>query len=111
MLNGPSKPPVPSHPFRWIPEIWDLGRRRVRPQARMMGLSLLVGVIAGVGAIVFFAACQYVFHYALDAGAGYHPVTPGGEPPMFPETDTPLNPWLLLVIPTIGGVLSGLLVF
>ncbi len=111
MPNGPSKPPVPSHPFRWFPEIWDLGRRRIRPQARMMCLSLLVGVIAGVGAIVFFAACQYVFHYSLDAGAGYHPVTPGGEPPMLAETSTPLRPWLLLIIPTVGGVLSGLLVF
>ena len=111
MPNGPSKPPVPSHPFRWFPEIWDLGRRRIRPQARMMCLALLVGVIAGVGAIVFFAACQYVFHYSLDAGAGYHPVTPGGEPPMLAETSTPLRPWLLLIIPTVGGVLSGLLVF
>ena len=95
MSNGPSKPPVPSHPFRWFPEIWDSGRRRIRPQARMMCLSLLVGVIAGVGAIVFFAACQFVFHYALDAGAGYHPLTPGGEPPMLAETTTPLRPWLL----------------
>jgi CIC family chloride channel protein len=107
----PSGHPVPSHPLRWFPEFLELGQRRLRPQARVLGLSLVVGVISGVGAIVFFVACQVVFHYALDVGAGYHPITPGGEPPLFPETDTPLNPWLLLVIPTIGGVLSGLLVF
>jgi chloride channel protein, CIC family len=111
MSNGPSKAPIPSHPFRWFPEIWDLGRKRIRPQARMMCLSLLVGIIAGVGAIVFFAACQYVFHYALDVGAGYHPLTPGGEPPMLAETTSTLRPWMLLVIPTVGGLLSGLLVF
>jgi CIC family chloride channel protein len=76
-----------------------------------MCLSLLVGVIAGVGAIVFFAACQYVFHFALDATAGYHPHTPGGEPPMLAETTQTLRPWLLLIVPTVGGLLSGLLVF
>jgi CIC family chloride channel protein len=76
-----------------------------------MVLSLVVGIIAGVGAIVFFAACQIVFHYALDVGAGYHPHTPGGEPPMLGETTQSLRPWMLLIVPTVGGLLSGLLVF
>jgi len=61
------RPPVPSHPFRWLPEFLDLSRRRLRPQARLLGLALLVGVIAGLGAVVFFAACQVVAHYGLDA--------------------------------------------
>ena len=74
--------PVPSSPLRWFPEFWELGRKRIRPQARLMGLSLLVGLIAGIGAVVFFTACQLVFHYTLDAWVGYHPVTPGGEPPV-----------------------------
>ncbi len=76
-----------------------------------MCLSLLVGIIAGTGAIVFFTACQYVFHYALDMGAGYHPHTPKGEPPMIPETTQVFRPWMLVLVPTIGGLLSGLLVF
>lgn len=76
-----------------------------------MCLSLLVGVIAGVGAVVFFTACQVVFHYALDEGAGYHPLTPLGEPPMLTETTKNLRPWMLLIIPTVGGLLSGLIVF
>jgi CIC family chloride channel protein len=76
-----------------------------------MGLSLVVGVIAGVGAIVFFLACQVVFHYALDVGAGYHPNHPGGEPPLLGDTERALVPWLLVVIPALGGVLSGFLVF
>jgi chloride channel protein, CIC family len=77
----------------------------------MMFLALLVGVIAGLGAIVFFAACQVVFHYALGVGAGYHPHTPLGEPPMLTESTNPLVPWMLLIVPTVGGLLSGLLVF
>ena len=109
--KGQSKPAVPSHPLRWFPEFLDLGSRRLRPQARVLGLSLIVGIIAGLGAIVFFAACQFVFRFSLDAIAGYHPLAPGGEPPLFGETTEALRPWLLLIVPTVGGLLSGLIVY
>src|SRR5438874_5933447 len=79
--------PVPSHPLRWFPEFWELSHRRLRPQARLLGLSLVVDVISGVGAIIFYAACQVVFHFALDVVAGYHPHAPGDEPPLFAETE------------------------
>src|SRR5262249_61693819 len=36
---------------------------------------------------------------------------PAGAPPLLAETGGALRPWLLLVIPTLGGVLSGFLVF
>ncbi|MGH7139742.1 MAG: CBS domain-containing protein [Pirellulales bacterium] len=39
-----------SHPLRWLPEFWTMSRQRVRAQARLMMLSVLVGM-AG-----FFAA-------------------------------------------------------
>jgi CIC family chloride channel protein len=111
MNDNPSSPPVPSHPLSWFPEFWDLGRKRLRPQARLLGLSLAVGLIAGIGAIVFYAACQVVVHYALDVVVGYHPAVPGGEPALFPDTGQPFRPWLLLIVPTVGGLLSGFLVF
>jgi chloride channel protein, CIC family len=94
-----------------VPEFLELGHRRLRPQARLLGLSLLVGVVAGIGAILFFAACQVVFHYALDVTAGYHSSGPGGEPPLLGEGTGPLRPWLLLVVPLCGGILSGVLVY
>src|SRR5579883_3155561 len=76
-------PPVPSHPLRWFPELWELGRKRLQPQARLLGLSLVVGVVAGVGAIVFYLACQVVVHFALNEVAGYRPNGPGNEPQVF----------------------------
>jgi CIC family chloride channel protein len=111
MTEPPPGPPVPTHPLRWFPEFWDLGRRRLRSQVRLMGLSLVVGVISGLGAVAFFVACQVVFHYSLDLFAGYHPPGPGGEPAVLPSSDTPFRPWMLLVLPTIGGILSGVLVY
>jgi CIC family chloride channel protein len=105
-----STTPKPSHPFRWFPEFWELSRKRLRPQARLLGLSLVVGIIAGLGAIVFFTACEVVTHYSLDAVAGYRPHAPGKEQPMFGETSQPFRPWLLLIVPTVGGI-SGFIVF
>jgi CIC family chloride channel protein len=88
-----------------------LSRRRLRPQARLLGLSLLVGLISGIGAIVFYVACQLVVHGTLDAIVGYRPASPGGEPPLFDETARAFHPWLLLLVPTIGGLVAGFLVF
>jgi CIC family chloride channel protein len=76
-----------------------------------MLLSVLVGVIAGVGAIVFYLACQYVFHFALEDWAGYRPNHPGGEPSLFADPTTSFRPLMLLIVPTLGGLLSGILVF
>lgn len=103
--------PFQANPLHWFPEFLEIGSRRLRPQARLLGLALGVGIFAGLGAIVFYVACQAVVYVALDAGAGYHPHHPGGEPPLWAETAQTFRPWLLLIIPTIGGILSGWLVF
>jgi CIC family chloride channel protein len=80
-----------------------------------MGWSLVVGVIAGVGAIIFYLACVVIAYVGLGLIAGYHPPGPGGEPQVFAESDFSLFPglfpWLLLVVPVVGGLLSGFIVF
>jgi CIC family chloride channel protein len=77
-----------------------------------MGLSLVVGVIAGIGAVVFYLACVVIAHYALDLIVGLHAPSPGGEPALFSEEPTTyFYPWLLLVVPTAGGLLSGFIVY
>jgi len=73
-----------------------------------------VGVVAGIGGIGFYVATRAVEHYALGVVAGYTPEPhPGGEPSLawLPTVIHALHPWLLLLIPTIGGLLSGILVF
>jgi CIC family chloride channel protein len=82
---------------------------------RSMGIYMLygvvVGVIAGLGAALFYVMCQAGLHYFLDMGAGYRPEHPHGEPPLFPFTDTPFRRYLLILIPGIGGLIAGFLVF
>jgi CIC family chloride channel protein len=102
-----------SNPLHWFPEYLTLSRRRIRGQARLMGSAVLVGVVAGFGAIVFAVACQAVVAGSLGAYAGYRPEGPVGEAVVgwIPNAVTAFRPWLLLVVPTVGGLISGWLVF
>jgi hypothetical protein len=102
------------NPLHWLPEFWQLGRQRLMPQARLLGLSLLVGVIAGLGAVLFYLATRTVFHVVLEMIVGYHPGGPTNEPPLdllLPPSHTPFHWWMLLFIPALGGLVSGFLVY
>jgi CIC family chloride channel protein len=98
----------------WIPQIVKLSQGRFRTQIRLFGLAALVGVVAGVGAIGFYVATRAAEHYALGMIVGYHPEPrPGGEATLswLPVSTHPFYPWLLLLVPTVGGLISGVIVF
>jgi chloride channel protein, CIC family len=73
----------------------------------MTSCIILVGIIAGLGSIVFQYLCQIGIHFFLDYLAGYRPPSPGGETELFAKTSTPFNRWILLLLPAIGGLFSG----
>ena len=52
---------------------------------------VLIGVIAGLGSIVFHYLCQLGLHYFMDLMAGYRPPTPAGEHHLLAPTSTPIN--------------------
>jgi CIC family chloride channel protein len=72
---------------------------------------VLVGIIAGLGSIVFHYLSQAGLHFFMDLVAGYRPPSPAGEHHLFPSTGTPLNRYILLILPALGGILSGWLVY
>lgn len=72
---------------------------------------VLIGIIAGFGAIIFHYLCGLGMHYFLDMMAGYRPGSPAGEHLLLPSTDTPFNRWMLLILPALGGIVSGWLVY
>ncbi len=107
------------HPLNWVPEFFTLTRSRVRGQSRVLGAAVLVGIVAGVGAVFFQVACQVAVYVALNCGVGYFPNEPAGEHAVFwlepsiqyARDHTAFQPWWLLLIPTLGGIISGILVF
>jgi CIC family chloride channel protein len=72
---------------------------------------IAIGLIAGLGSIVFHYLCQLGLHFFLDMMAGYRPPAPAGEHHLLPPTAVPFNRWILLFLPMAGGLLSGWLVY
>ena len=87
-------------------------RRRVRRTSylrKWVVLGALIGVVGGLGAILFFSALELATRLFLGTLAGYVPPTPAGEGGA-PITD-PTRPWMLPLVVGLGGLISGILVF
>jgi CIC family chloride channel protein len=83
----------------------------IRSITRYMFFGFFVGVVAGLGAVLFYVLCQLGQHYLLDGLAGYRPEEPYGEVPLFGQTDTPFRRYLLILIPALGGLVAGWIVY
>lgn len=95
----------------WTHSLWDQTSNKIQITFRLLLLAGLVGVVAGVGAILFDVLCQTVVHFALDLGVGYHPRSPGGEVELFEKTENAFKWWMLMIMPSLGGLFSGILVY
>jgi len=71
----------------------------------------LVGLVAGLGAIIFHVLVTSGIHIFLEGMAGFRPGEPAGEEVLFAPTNTPLRLWALILVPGLGGLLSGILVY
>ena len=72
-------------------------------------LGVVVGVVAGFGAVVFYLALRYTTHFLLGYVAGYHLPTPlveGGSP----GSSHYQRPWALPLVTTGGALVSALIV-
>lgn len=85
----------------------------VRTMGRPLLLSSLVGVIAGLGAIAFTGGVHWCDQFFLKDLAGFLPPEEGFPmPEARPITSLFMDHrWFLFLIPVIGGLVSGFLVF
>lgn len=76
-------------------------------------ISTLIGVVAGLGAIAFYAAIHFATDIFLGHLVGYLPPEPAGEGGV--ATLMPLwsaaRPWLLPFVTAAGGLVAGIIVF
>lgn len=77
---------------------------------RLIILSPLVGVVAGLGAAAFYFLLTLLQTFALGGIEGYYPPSAGSEA-MEHQAQMPLHWWAVLAVPTVGGLLCGLLVY
>ncbi len=83
----------------------------LRGVGHLLIMGIVIGVVAGLGAIAFSYACSAASHFFLDVAAGYRPAVPSGEDEYFEHSDTAFSLWLLPVVAAIGGLLSGVVVY
>ncbi|HEY2761686.1 MAG TPA: hypothetical protein VGI75_13110 [Pirellulales bacterium] len=72
-------------------------------------LSALIGIVAGLGAITFQLAIQFVLHFALGEITGYVPRETAGERSVFERPATEFRPGLIVAVMIAGGATSGFL--
>ena len=90
--------------FQWLVALWEtpgVGRATI--------CSPVVGIIAGLGAVAFLVCLQGMYGVVLGGLLHFHmPPTLEGEPH---AVTYPWPWWLVLLVPTVGGLISGVLVF
>jgi CIC family chloride channel protein len=80
---------------------------------RILGRTLLqavaVGLVCGLVGALFFASLEVAQRWLLEFLAGYRPLRASGELTGAAEIHAPFRPWLLVLLPAVGGLLCGLL--
>jgi len=69
----------------------------------------LVGVIAGLAAVAFLISLQFMYTWVLGGLLHFHMPPAGQGNPQ--EISYPGPWWLVLLVPAVGGLISGILVF
>ena len=77
--------------------------------AKWTVVGVLIGVIAGVGAIIFYVMIQFVTDLMLGGITGFYPPNPAGEG-LAPVSLHP-NFLLIPVVAAVGGLIAGFLVY
>jgi len=74
-------------------------------------LGVIIGVVAGLGAIAFTWALRLATEFFLGVLAGYTPPAPLGEGATFGSGAVFSRPWAIPLVVALGGLISGVLVF
>ncbi|MGA7877853.1 MAG: chloride channel protein [Desulfoferrobacter sp.] len=73
--------------------------------------SALIGIVSGLGASAFFFCLEWMKYFTFEYLAGYNHLKPAGEQLVEITSTTSFKPWVLFLLPIIGGLLSGFLVY
>lgn len=88
-----------------------LERTELRHGLRWLLLCAVIGIAAGLGALLFDYLSRLGVHLFLERLAGWRPELPAGEEALYPDFVVgQRHLWILFLLPGLGGLLSGALV-
>jgi CIC family chloride channel protein len=85
----------------------DLDLKQVQ---RWTLFSIIIGIVSGFGAVLFYIGLNVVSNYVVGGIGGYYPPSPGGELSLFSHPVTSVS-WLLFLLPAAGGLIAGYIIF
>lgn len=96
---------------RWLSRVRAVGSgfEGQRYLAKWLFLSTAVGIVAGLGSVLFYSAIDLCTDLFLGTMVGYRPPAPLGEGST--EIVAMGRKWLLPFVTALGGLLSGVIVF
>lgn len=71
----------------------------------------IIGVVSAFGAILFFYGLSWAKFFLFDVLAGVPIPEAAGEQLVTLHVDTDPRPWLLFLLPALGGLVSGFIVY
>ena len=80
---------------------------------RWIAYGILAGLASGLVAVVFFLALETATHLTFGVLAGMPPSVPPGDAvlPLELPAGTVARPWLFFLLPVLGGLASGFIVY
>ncbi len=78
---------------------------------RTISISVLIGLVSGLGALLYFFLLEWGTWYFMGQLAGAPTPSPAGEGLHMAGAAAPYRPWLVVLLPALGGLVSGLLVY
>jgi CIC family chloride channel protein len=91
------------------PNTTGSGFEASRYLGRWLLIGSMIGVVAGLGAVLFSRAIEIATRFFLGDLVGYLPPSPIGEGT--PVLGSFERPWLLPLVTALGGLISGIIVF
>jgi chloride channel protein, CIC family len=100
--------PAPRRPFYAL--LADTSPLDLRLIGRTLLHAAIIGVVAGVMAVIFFGALELLEELVLGGLAGYTPLRADGEKVFSHLVEDPtVRMWLLPIIPAVGALAGGIL--
>ena len=74
-------------------------------------IAIIIGIISGFGSLLFFEGLEIAIHFFAKIVLGYNLPLEGMNAQEIASWAPPVHIWLILPVITLGGLLSGILVY
>ncbi len=89
----------------------ELSTKELRYIEKWVLWSIIIGIVAGLGAIAFYLLLQTTTAFFQGYVSGYHPELPAGESSILSLPSNSFRLWVLALIPAVGGLIAGLIIY